>query len=429
MKRSGILIGLMALWATLLWSQPSALLLPSNSSHFYGQDYAMNVRLLPADQGIQRIIFAILNKTERPEPNFQVYAADIPSVAAGFYTNGRLLIYNPMYLRDLVNKDGRINFEKMGVLAQQIGHHYHQHTFASTAKRHQEELEADQFAGYILSRFGASLMEADLCLEDYTLFQGNTYYPPKRQRAEALDFGWQHGLPPAPVLDPPVITRKASPAPSAVPSLAPGPDPGDEFDYRAASFPFPPPKASASQPLPSFYFSDRQTLAEVDVLLSASINACGYVEKSYFYVPDGFAMVTRLEQINEDATSKNLPDRWSPDLLPLRRFDLREYLQALFMGQSGKYRIFVFIVTPHPFMQSLESPSRSEAREWLIEGFNTLPRELGAFAFTPDHTVTTLIYEFAQQEGNPPYFVEQSVHTCQTHLERSRILRYLGNRP
>lgn len=423
--RSGILIGLLVFGATVLWSQQTALLLPHNSSQFYGQEYSMNVRLVPADQGIQRIIFAILNKTDHPTPNFDLFAADVPSVSAGFYQNGRALLYNPLFLRDLINKDGRINFEKMGVLAQQIGHHYHQHTFSNIANRHQEELEADQFAGYILSRFGASLMEADLCLEDYALHRGSTYYPPKNQRQQAIDNGWQHGLPPSQ----PLVQRKMTPDPPTVNQLTPTTDPGDEFDYRAASFPFPPPKASASQPLPNFYFSDRKTLAEVDVLLSASINACGYVEKSYFYVPDGFAMVTRLEQINEDATSKPLPDRWSADLLPLRRFDLREYLKALFMGQSGKYRIFVFIVTPYPFMQSSQAPSRSEAREWLIEGYNTLPRELGSFAFTPDHTVTALIYEFAQQEGNPPYFVEQSVHTCQMHLERSRILRYLGNRP
>ena len=116
------------------------------------------------------------------------------------------------------------------------------------------------------------------------------------------------------------------------------------------------------------------TLADVDTALSEALDATGYYEKAYFTVPDGFALVTRLEQIEPDGRPKPLPDRWSVRLEPLKRFTLAAYLQALFSAREGQYRVIVFIVTDVPIAAKSAPASREEAEDWLSEGATCCPR-------------------------------------------------------
>ena len=78
-------------------------------------------------------------------------------------------------------------------------------------------------------------------------------------------------------------------------------------------------------------------LGDVDSILSNVLHGNGYVEQSYYAVPDGFALVTKLDQINTDGTSKALSDRWSiaPANVSLSYFSLRSYLPALFTAAPG----------------------------------------------------------------------------------------------
>lgn len=52
------------------------------------------------------------------------------------------------------------------------------------------------------------------------------------------------------------------------------------------------------------------------------------VTEKYFTVPEGFAVVTRLERISADGTPLS-PGRWSLETGPMRSFDLGEYLRRL----------------------------------------------------------------------------------------------------
>lgn len=63
-------------------------------------------------------------------------------------------------------------------------------------------------------------------------------------------------------------------------------------------FPWPPPWTSAKEPIPAEYFrfgSDSSTLADIDRKLSRALETKGYFESSYFAIPEGFALVTKLE--------------------------------------------------------------------------------------------------------------------------------------
>ena len=76
--------------------------------------------------------------------------------------------------------------------------------------------------------------------------------------------------------------------------------------------------------------NDGATLGEVARHLEGALSGVGYGERSYYTVPGGFALATRLEQITPDGTPKPDPQRWSTALPEQPVFSLGDYLRALF---------------------------------------------------------------------------------------------------
>ncbi len=196
-------------------------------------------------------------------------------------------------------------------------------------------------------------------------------------------------------------------------------------------FPWPPPKASATDVIPPEFFrkpSGGETfLRDVERKIHGALESCKYFDKSYYAVPDGFAMVTRLEQINSDGTSKKPPDRWMPEVQPLGlKFSLRDYLTRLFTASEGHFRIIVFVVTPHPFSQANVTISRDDAIGWLRGGgLNVLPDSIGGLRYTEKYSCTALIYEFVKI---PDKEAEMKFEEClpgRVHLEKSKIWTFL----
>jgi hypothetical protein len=171
-------------------------------------------------------------------------------------------------------------------------------------------------------------------------------------------------------------------------------------------FPWPPPRASARVVIPARLLpagKDHQTLLrDIDEKLVSALQSAGYVETSYYAVPDGFALVTRLEHITQEGAPEKGKQRWIAHIEPVRLnrdFTLSAYLAALFGVQQGFYRVIVFIVTPHPFAESHSSVSEIEAEDWRHSGLNVLPQGIASLAYTQQYSCTALIYEF-QQPGN-----------------------------
>jgi len=196
----------------------------------------------------------------------------------------------------------------------------------------------------------------------------------------------------------------------------------DEFP----AFPWPPPKASAMANLPNKFFRTSEEeivhLQDVDSRLSDALDSAGYVEKSYYAVPDGFALVARLEQINTDGKPKSGSDRWAVEVGPVHEFSLSAYLRALFTGEPGYFRLIVFIVTSQPFSQSDKTISRSEVIGWLSGGFNKIPAEVGMRLYSKEHNCTALIYEFEKKrEEETAQTLIPGRLSAKTHLENSEI--------
>jgi hypothetical protein len=236
------------------------------------------------------------------------------------------------------------------------------------------------------------------------------------------------------------------PKPEAIPAPAPAPAPAPvekAIKEKLAGpkakkpvpvseipqFPWPPPRASALENIPKELLRKLEdkavTLSDVDLKLSNALEKCGYYEKSYFAVPDGFALVTRLEQINPDGTSKELPDRWSIKVKS-GNFSLYEYIKALFTAKPGHFRIIVFIITPHPFSQTDVTIGREEAIVWLSSGLNKLPRTIGVRNYSEEYTCTALIYEFEKYSYKEDPETKMPSHLSgRTHLEKAKIWKTL----
>lgn len=241
----------------------------------------------------------------------------------------------------------------------------------------------------------------------------------------AVPFGCKKAEEPAPA-SAPALAPEPAPAPAEVPASERWIATTSKTKQMLPQFPWPPPRASAMTTIPASFF--RQVvgrlvrLTDVDHKINAALDVSGYFERSYYAVPGGFALVTRLEQINPDGTPMEGDNRWQVEVGPIRSFSLEAYLRALFTSSPGYFRIVVFIVTPYPFSQADASVDRQDAIAWLSRGAHILPPEIGNLPYTERHSCTALIYEFEKIAG------EQKARTLipgrmlgRTHLEKSGL--------
>jgi len=202
---------------------------------------------------------------------------------------------------------------------------------------------------------------------------------------------------------------------------APGPEP--EFpQFR----PWPPPRPTDRMVLPPAFFIDDKTLGEVAKDLESAFVTQDYGYTSYYAIPGGFALVSRIEQVNPDGRSMQPPARWEADVHPPEINGIRDFIEALFYAAEGRYRLILFTVTAKRFTDSGEEVSREEADRWLGGGWDWLPEAVAEKPFTSRHRVNALIYEF----DKPPR--AEAVHrtsprfTARQHLELAGLWQLLA---
>ena len=152
------------------------------------------------------------------------------------------------------------------------------------------------------------------------------------------------------------------------------------------AFPWPPPRYSAFATIVREWIADgpAPTLGSVAKRLEAAFDRTGYGERSYYWVPGGFALVSRIEQISADASPIDPPARWAIET-PRVRAGFVDHIRALFNAPPGFYRVIVFAVTDQDFAAGSRTPSSTEARTWASSGSLRLPAEVGAVR-TPGST-------------------------------------------
>ena len=192
--------------------------------------------------------------------------------------------------------------------------------------------------------------------------------------------------------------------------------------------PWPPPKPSTRMVIDGKYFADCKTLGDYGELLLGCLEHLKYLERSFYFVPEGFALVTRLEQIESDGTPKR-PGRWNRAIKPDESLSLKKIMEALFGANPGYYRLLIFIVTSQPVIPSEEELADTEkADELLSRGDVILDPQIQRLEANPStHRVTAYIYEFELPESG-----EEAAQTIPSeippdqHLEKAGILQFFG---
>jgi hypothetical protein len=203
--------------------------------------------------------------------------------------------------------------------------------------------------------------------------------------------------------------------------------PPEHEDYP--KFPWPPPKSSALSLIGAEKlraYGQLHILGDVAKTLEAAMDSCGYAERKYYWVPKGFAIVSRIEQIELDGAPKEGKDRWSINIAPPKIFSPASLLKAIFAANTGHFRIVVFVVTCQSFTESDSTVEKQEAVQWLHRGMQSLPASIGDLPYTASYTCTALIYEFVQATPNhAAQFVDPSNITGRMHLEKARLWEVL----
>lgn len=336
--------------------------------------------------------------------NFVVATANIPKAAAAIVAPNRMLLYSQEDFQETGNR-ATTNWNHLAVLCHQLSHLLLQHTLTTIpAERKREELEADQFAGTLLHAFGSTLDQSLIVYRSLPARGTARLYPSRAERLVAVEKGWRS-------LGDTIVTNFVTEA--AVPS-----------------FPLPPPRPSAWKELPlgklKAAHKGNITLGELGSQLQKAFARAGYNQLSFYSTaPQGFAIVTGVEQMTVDGSPKT-EDRFSVKISAPRLFSLSSYLQALLGPSKGHFRIVAVVVSPMPLTYTPEPASLRHSIDWLWGGMTRLPDTIAKRPLTSEYTCTALVYEFVQ----PSAFTEAVLRvpgslSAEEHLAKGGVWQNL----
>ncbi len=332
--------------------------------------------------------------------DFQVVQTNVENASAVLDSQQRYLLYS----LDFVEKSTPI--EVIGALAHEIGHHANVHSL-SAERRNVEEIEADQFMGYVLSKKGFPKVDIEAFFKKTPSSYGVTF----EERRAAVWQGFDRAdramqIKGLPFLNDPTFTGFS------------------QTEAGMPYFPWPPPSCNARYELPETALVGLKTLGDVERKIRMALDAQGYAQRSYFSVPNGFALVTQLEQYNgEDGSVRNDRTRWLDYPKKDNFGGVMDYLKSVVMPQKGHFRLFVFVATNQAFGGSAQRVSKVQATAWLGQGFNKLPGSLAAAPLSAGYDVTALVYEFVVPESNrkPEQTCPSPLFDAKTHLVKAGL--------
>lgn len=125
--------------------------------------------------------------------------SNINNAVALTYNGVRYIMYDPKFMTSLSNSN---QWSNMFILAHEVGHHINGHTVdvlasnnqnrPSLATQRQQELESDEFAGFVLGRLGASLSQSLSVINSLPSNTDDSYssHPSKSKRLAAINKGF-----------------------------------------------------------------------------------------------------------------------------------------------------------------------------------------------------------------------------------------------
>ncbi|UYZ63788.1 M48 family metalloprotease [Hymenobacter weizhouensis] len=174
-------------------------------------------------QTAQRDVLREITDVVGLKPRFELRATtEVQNAAAVVYGGKRYLLYNPQFVQ-AVNRAGRTDWAGISILAHEMGHHLNGHTLRAGGSNPADELEADEFSGFVLRKMGASLAEAQAGMAVVSDDETSATHPGRRTRLASIGAGWQRA-------NQQIAASSRTVAPSAAPAVlasrpAPQPQP------------------------------------------------------------------------------------------------------------------------------------------------------------------------------------------------------------
>ena len=276
---------------------------------------------------------------------------------------------------------------------------------------------------------GASGLALAACKSTGSDYPGNSVEPPPAPVDDPLgsDRGEPSRYPNAssPDKDVWVGDESAAPLPGNPETCATGAL--NDFDW-------PPPEPSTSVAIPRALLlmgvdAEDQTLETVAQRLERALVDAGYVEFGYQAVGcNGFALVTRMEQIDEDGEPLQGTARFEPpnDAEP---WSLGGFIRQLIGAPPGYYRQIVFVATDRLLETTGEAATRDELDTMMSDATEQeLPPEMAGEPYTSTHKLHVLVYEFEKRrDENEAIQLTPSRLTGAAHVQAAGIYEGLSD--
>jgi hypothetical protein len=123
------------------------------------------------------------------QTDIKLKEANVLNIEASISHRKRYISFNPTYIASL-NKITRNKWAVMTLLAHEVGHHLNGHTIRKGGSTPELELEADEFAGFILQKLGATLQESQIVMHYISKAKESRTHPAKDSRLHAIEKGW-----------------------------------------------------------------------------------------------------------------------------------------------------------------------------------------------------------------------------------------------
>lgn len=190
MKKPSILLISFLCVTTLSWSQRLTSKRTRISTSIVGSGNASTTDLpfFSSSADAEKIVCGIMG-TLGFQSNFKVKIANVPNVEATIKHHERYILYNPEFVNN-VNEATKNKWASIFILAHEVGHHLDGHTAAGLRSNPTIELEADEFAGFVLCKMGATLEQAQLAMYYISNVASSKTHPGRLDRLTAIQNGW-----------------------------------------------------------------------------------------------------------------------------------------------------------------------------------------------------------------------------------------------
>lgn len=222
------------------------------------------------------------------------------------------------------------------------------------------------------------------------------------------------GPPPKPAAPSPSILKTGVEPASATLSAHPPPD----------FVPWPPPVPTTTSKLEDWMHQFR-TVGELSAALEHELERGGYSQFSYSWVPNGFALVTQVEQLDENELPLS-EHRFAPSecYIPLSEMRITVAIftsvKGLLFEREDRCRLYVFFLTDDlspPQEYPAEQFNQKVVRNWVEKGRRSLTKAEKEKPISEDYTFYVNEYEFIKQKGEDPKQAPASDLSAVKHLE------------